>query len=68
MMARTAPAPSPSRQTSARLARIDGKLATLEEDATEIQAQLKRLLESNGIDHVSDAVRKKYPTLFGGNE
>jgi hypothetical protein len=52
----------------ARIASIDGKLATLEEDAAEIQAQLKRLLASHGIERVPAAVRKKYPALFGGAE
>lgn len=52
----------------ARIASIDGKLATLEEDAAEIQAQLKRLLASHGIEHVPSAVRKKYAALFGGAE
>jgi hypothetical protein len=52
----------------ARIASIDGKLAALEEDAAEIQAQLKRLLANHGIELVPSAVRKKYPALFGGAE
>lgn len=55
-------------ENDARLARIDRALSLLNEDAQEIQARLAVMLESNGIEHVTDVVRKKYPALFFGGD